>query len=246
MQQMGSDEIEPTDPANDLDGPLDLDELQKRLRATSALKEFGQLLHLLATRDNVARLETASTSFLASLRKVEGVQISDREAAALGKLIVHAGTLFLDAERAKCIRAVVMETQTPIQRVTQLLRADLDPKSHLWAAALTDVSESVAVDLPQLLRDRKPGDEFNGKILTEADIALLWSQYHILQADTQQRRANLERTRSGLLEALNEMDKAHMALFYGVQSNTLEFPEINRYLDQMEELLRLFQAVRGT
>jgi hypothetical protein len=245
MYEMGSDEIDLTDPANDLDGALSVAELQRRLRATAALKEFGQLLQALATTDNTARLETASTSFLTNLRKIEGVQLSDEKAAALGKLIVSGGRLLLDAERAKRVREVVIETRAPVKRLVTLLRQDLDPGAQLWAAVLAEARDSVEKGMPQLLKDLKPDGKLRDKVLTEADIALLWSRYQALRADTTQRCAGSEMSRSGLLTALDEMDKAHETLCYVVQFDQIQSSEVNDYLDQVEELMRLFQAIRG-
>jgi hypothetical protein len=245
MYEMGSDEIDLTDPANDLDGALSVGELQRRLRATAALKEFGQLLQALTTTDSTARLETAGTSFLTNLRKIEGVRLSDEQAAALGKLIVSGGRMLLDAERAKRVKEVVIETRTPVKRLVTLLRQDLDPNALLWAAVLVEARDSVEKGIPQLLNDLKPGGKLRDKALTEADIALLWSRYQALRADTAQRCASSEMSRSGLLAALDEMEKAHETLCYVVQTDQIQFPEINDYLDQVEELTRLFQAIRG-
>ncbi len=245
MYEIGSDEIDFDKPDTDLDGALNIDELQRRLRATAALKEFGQLLQALATEDNTARLETASTSFLTNLRKVKGVELSDEKAAAIGKVVVSGGRLLLNAERARRVREVVIETRPAVKRVVELLRQDLDPKALLWVAVLAEAQDSVEKGIPQFLGSLKPGEKFRDRTLTEADIALLWSQWQTLKADTTQRLSNSEQSRSKLLDALNEMDKAHEALYYVVQSDQVQSSEINDYLDNVEEMVRLFKAIRG-
>jgi len=246
MHEIGSEEIDLSSPDTDLDGALSVDELQRRLRATATLTEFGQLLQTLATENDIARLETAGTSFLTNLRKVPGVEMSDEKAAAIGKLIVGGGTWLLDAARAKRVREVVLETRPAVKRVAELLKQDLDPEAMLWTTVLVDANDSVNTGIYQLLNDLKPGSKLRDRVLTEADIALLWSQWQGLQTDTKRRLSDSEQRRSKLLEVIDEMIKAHEALCYIVQSDTVQFSEINSYLDQAEEVARLFKAIHGT
>lgn len=85
------------------DAGLTVKELEKRLEAVAALKDFGLLLSALATDNYTPRLLSGTNAFLTNLRKIEGINFSTEKADAIGQLVVQIGGILINSKRAKVI-----------------------------------------------------------------------------------------------------------------------------------------------
>jgi hypothetical protein len=82
------------------DGGMDrfftVERVKTRVDALDALERYATLLHTLVTTSEEAELWQASASFVTSLRKVDGVTLSDTKAAAIGAAVERVGGLLVE------------------------------------------------------------------------------------------------------------------------------------------------------
>jgi hypothetical protein len=109
-----------------------VERVKTRLDALAALERYATLLHALVTSSQAAELRAASTSFVTSLRKVDGMTLSDTRAAALAAGVERVGGLLVEYMRARAVREVVTAADPAVVRLIALVRRDFDPgEEHL-------------------------------------------------------------------------------------------------------------------
>ena len=134
-QALGDDSV----PAN-LDEPFTIDRSLPRLAALEALQEYAQLLAALVSTTPPGEVKAASDSFLANLRRVPGVSVSDMDAQTIGRVVVLGGTLLIEYKRKTAIREVVDVAHPHILATIGLVKQDFDPHSDLWNAGYRQVT----------------------------------------------------------------------------------------------------------
>lgn len=140
-----------------LEGNLTLERTKIRVEAVNALKEYGQLLHTLTTSSQAEELKNASESFVAGLKKVDAVSLSDTEAGAIIQAVQSVGGLWIEHMRKKATIKVVEHAHSSVIKLTDLLIQSFDPEDEYWsleydttvtalegAAMLPDVSKTLA------------------------------------------------------------------------------------------------------
>lgn len=234
--------IDPTtvvldDEANDLDAALSVEELEKRLAAATALRRYGQLLHALAVDDQTGRLQAATTSFITSLRKVEGgVELSDAKAGAITGLVVAIGGLAIDHARARAIKAVVIDFDPALTKVVELMREGFDPSDEAWAVVLTETQRQIDNTLGRGIVIVKRDDPALG--------AVLEVQHRELQADANRRVSAFHESQGRIDDALVKLNEARRDLYFVIQSDTITPGRIDAFFTQVEELALLYKALR--
>lgn len=153
---------------NRLEGNLTLERTKIRVEAVNALKEYGQLLHTLTTSSQTEELKNASESFVAGLKKVDAVSLSDTEAGAIMQAVQSVGGLWIEHMRKKATIKVVEHAHSSVIKLTDLLIQSFDPEDEYWsleydttvtalegAAMLPDVSKTLAAQAASVAELKK-------------------------------------------------------------------------------------------
>ena len=227
---------------DDLDKGLNVDQLEKRLKAAAALKRFGLLLETLSKDTQTAELQAASDKFVTSLRQVSNVNLSDKDAEAIGKLMGKVGGLFIEAKRKKAIKSVILESKLPLLKLAELVADDFNPTNALWLAVLIDADRSIKTTV----RDRAPrvaagklksseGDDKWG----ESEAAAWQERYKMLRIDSSDRSTRGVLVSKKMLSAIESFRTAHEDLFVVVQSPEISLGKIDGYYAEIDSLIRL-------
>ncbi len=153
------------DEAEDLE-PLSSEQLEKRLRATSVLRQYAELLDALARDDYTPRLQSQVNTMFANLNRIEGIHVSESRRDAIGALVVKVGGLFIEYQRAKAMREVIAETKDPIRSLIENLRADFDPEAVLWAADLKQTKSEIEMDLLVAIQSLRSIEDLHQETVT--------------------------------------------------------------------------------
>jgi hypothetical protein len=225
---LGDDSV----PAN-LDGPFTIDRTLPRLAALEALQEYAQLLAALVSTTPPGEIKAATDSFLASLRKVPGVSVSDMDASTIGRVVVLAGTFLVEYKRKRAIREVVERAHVPILATIERVKKDFDPASDLWNAGYRQVT----LDLRGAALAARPlvttGD-LSGQALIKDATALAaenWARFTTVSAQVTQ--------------AADRLREAQENLHNAVRSNEISTADIDAYVGRVNELVAVYGLLRG-
>jgi len=248
---LDSEALDLTDPANDLDGPMDQDQVQRRIAACTALKSYGQLLQTMANSSRTEELEAASSAFLTNIKRIHGVSLSADKSTAIGTLVVSLGGSIIDARRGSVVRKVVLDTYPTVETLVGLLKRDLDAGDLHWAGAIRANDTAIGSTLRRVMEERLIGSDFEDSTgqrkLTEADLALMRAEYAKLKADSQRILADYEKVQPGLLDALAKLEDANKALFYVVQhGDIVTAGEVEKYWGTVTTLIENIKIIRRT
>lgn len=239
MAVIDPDSIDPNDEANDLDGSLTQEQLLDRLHGVTALKEFGELLHKLATVNQTAQIQATADSFLMNLREFGDVELSQERSNAISAAVVAGSRVFTEAAKAEQIREVVRQTRGPIQALSRELRRDFDPTQELWASALTG---TIADEINDTIKDTVE-DINDDPDVSAARKTAVTQAYQALRTDADQRLSEFEAVRVKFLDTLDLFDIAHKDLH-----NVLEITDgnaaIDRFFAKAHEFVGLYRAIR--
>jgi hypothetical protein len=110
-----------------------VDRVKARIDALTALKTYAELLEELATGSPGPRLNTTADDFVAGLRRLPGVGLSDGGADGIAGAVQKIGGFFVEHLRAKAIREIVDTTHEPILKLVDLVGRDFDPRADHWS-----------------------------------------------------------------------------------------------------------------
>ena len=224
----------------DLDGGLDVKQLEKRLRAAAALKRFGRLLETLATDTQTGELQAASDNFVTSLRQVQGVNVSDAKAEAIGQVIARVGGLFIEAKRKKALQSVIIESQKPLLKLADLMAEDASPTNAAWLGLLVATDKSIQTTLARRASTVVAGSQKSAEVKWgDAEAALWQERYQGLQMDSAARSGSGVLISEGTLKAIAKFRSAQEDLFVIIQSSGVSLDKIDGYYAEIDELLRL-------
>jgi hypothetical protein len=116
-----------------MDEHFTVERVKVRVDAMRALKEYAVYLHTLLISSQQDELRNAADSFVSSLRKVQGVRLSDDKAGAIGLAVPEMGGLTVEYWRARAIREVVTARHGTILQLLELVQRDFDPKADHWS-----------------------------------------------------------------------------------------------------------------
>jgi hypothetical protein len=211
-----------------LDDLFTVGQVKTRLDTLGALSDYATLLHTLVTSSQEEALRNASDSMVASLRKVNGVTLTDDKAAAISAAVQKVGGLLIEYMRAEAVQDVVTRTHPVILEVIQLVRDDFSKTADQWkrgyvrtAQALTGAAELAA----------RHGTQHGG-LVDEA-------------------RVTARRNRDRFNLVADEVDKsaaklreAEMNLLSAVQAGRVSTESIDSYATQIEDFVKLYKILR--
>jgi hypothetical protein len=189
-----------------MDAHFTVEQVKVRVDAMHALKEYAELLHTLVTTSQQAQLQNAADSFVTSLRKVQGVSLSDEKAGAIGLAIQQVGGLVVEYMRAKAAREVVTTSHDTILQLVDLVRRDFNPKADHWSlgydvvvTALVGAAEFAAVG---------PNAAIRAPLVGEAKVAAAQNRarFTTVAAQVDASAAALRQAQINLLSALRSSD----------------------------------------
>lgn len=225
--QLNDDTVKP----DHMDEHFTVDRVRVRVDAMHALKEYAELLHTLVTTSQQAQLKNAADSFVASLRKVQGVSLSDDKAGAIGMAIQQVGGLVVEYMRAKAAREVVTASHDAILQLVDLVRRDFNPQADHWSlgydvvvTALVGAAEFAAVG---------PNAAMRAPLVGEANV---------VAAQNRARFTTLAVQVDGSAVALRE---AQINLRDVLQSSDVTFDGINSYVTQLQDFVEIYSILRA-
>jgi hypothetical protein len=214
-----------------MDDHFTVERVKVRVDALQALKEYAELLHILVTTSQQAQLQNAANSFVTSLRKVEGVSLSDDKAGAIGSAIQQVGGLVVEYMRAKAAREVVTASHDTILQLVDLVRRDFNPKADHWSlgyevvvTALVGAAELAAVG---------PNAAIRIPLVGEAKV---------VAAQNRARFTTLAAQVDGSAAALRE---AQINLLSALQSSDVTLDDINGYVGQLQDFVEIYSILRA-
>ena len=230
------------DPVLIADRPMDehfsVAQVKIRTDALKALEDYGALLQALVTTSQTEKLQKAADGFVGSLRKVNGITLTDAQAGTVGEAVQKVGGLIVEYMRAEATRQIVTDTQPHVTRLLELVRRDFDPQADHWSLGYSKVllaldgAASRAERLARVSGGASSADASTVAVVGEARAA-------------QQRNAMRFTTVSAqVLESTAKLAEAHTNLRYAVQSKEVTLDELNTYVSQVEDFVRIYAILR--
>ena len=226
--QLGDDSV----PVTALDGLFTVDRTAARLAAIDALQEYAQLLGSLVSTTPPSEVKAAADSFVASLRRVPGVSLSDTDASTIGRAVVFVGTLFIEYKRKKAIQEVVEIAHPHILATVDLVKQDFDPDSDLWSAGYRQVTLDLR-GAAQAARVHVPAGDLPAQALIAGAAAL-----------AQENAARFGAVGGEVIHTADRLREAQQNLRYAVYSNEISSQDIDNYVNQVNELMTIYSLLR--
>jgi hypothetical protein len=212
-----------------MDEPFTVDRVKARLDALGALGDYGTLLHTLVTSSQQEELQRASDSFVASMRKVKGVTMTDEKAAAISAAVEKVGGLLIEYMRARAVREVVTAADPAVLLVVTLVKQDFDPAGGNWSLGYSQTT--VALTGAATLAARRDGTR---------DAAL------IDQAGVLVRRndARFAAVAEHVGQAADALRQAEGNLLQAVDSRDVSTADIETFAGQVQDFVRIYTILR--
>jgi hypothetical protein len=227
--ELGDDSVA----VNELDGHLTIDRTLARMAALEALQEYAQLLGSLVMTTPPSEVKAASDSFLASLHKVPGVSLSDTDAQTIGRVVVLAGTLFIEYKRKKAVQEVVELAHPHIMKTIELVKQDFDPNSDFWSAGYRQVTLDLK-GAALAARPQVPSANLIGQALVKGSVTLA--------AENAARFATVS---TQVTETADRLGEAQQNLRYSVHSSDISSQDIDQYASRVNELVVIYGLLRS-
>jgi hypothetical protein len=214
-----------------MDAHFTVEQVKVRVDAMHALQEYAELLHTLVTTSQQAQLQNAADSFVTSLRKVQGVSLSDEKAGAIGLAIQQVGGLVVEYMRAKAAREVVTTSHDTILQLVDLVRRDFNPKADHWSlgydvvvTALVGAAEFAAVG---------PNAAIRAPLVGEAKVVAA------------QNRARFTTVAAQVDASAAALREAQINLLSALQSSDVTLDDINNYVVQLQDFVEIYSILRA-
>jgi hypothetical protein len=210
-----------------MDEHFTVDRVKRRLDALTALQRYATLLQTLVTSSQQAELSQAADSFVGSLRKVEGVDLSDAKAAAVSAAVQRVGGLLVEAMRARAVREVVLEADPAVLQVIALIERDFDRTAEHWSLGYAQVA--TALDGAAALAARRVHD------------AALVGEARVLAQRNRERFAAIA---ARVQEAAGAVRAAETDLRGVVESRRAETADIERLAAEVDDFVKIYAILR--
>ena len=217
------------------DGLLTPKDIGAPIRATTVLRNYGDLLLVLATDSQEEELRTAADKFTNSVRGLAAEKrgISDEQLEAVGNAIVTIGGYYIEDEKADAMKEIVPAAHPQVAKIGELLAEDFDPEAGVITTAyVLEISDVKAATRIPLLKQKKH------------------SAVRTLAVDAQELAFQGERKVAGVfpgvVSSANNMVIAHRRLVDLLISDELSVEGLSAYSKSVEELLHQLTLVRKT
>lgn len=227
--ELGDDSIN----INQLDGLLTVERVQDRLVALAALQEYAQLLEKLVSTFDQGELKGATDSFLASLRRVKGVNLQANDAEAIGKAVVLVGGVFLEYKRAKAVRQVVEFAHPYVITTVDLVQRDFDPTTDYWNAGYRQVTLDLKGAAVEAKAKVQEGDLASHQIVARALIL------------SNENWGRFQKVSSQIIVTTARLRTAQENLRAVMSSREIGIQDIEGYANQVQEFVTIYRLLRG-
>ncbi|HUO08852.1 MAG TPA: hypothetical protein VM008_11165 [Phycisphaerae bacterium] len=243
MMAINPKSVDLTSRAEDLDGPCNLDALDVRLKALSALKSYGSLLNSLATDDVSANVSASATTILGNLKQLKSLNLTDDKAQVIGTAINALSNLAIEGYKAKTVRKIVPRLNPAMIAIATLVRDDLDPGVvGGFASGLNNtIHEKIDDTLVKYVELLQPG---TGS--TAEDISAKKAALSTLQADCARVDSQLKNAQAQIQPAITNFSSSSSSLMVSVTSTDVSSDDIDAYFVQVTNLVRIYKAIRGS
>lgn len=241
----------PTEAADEaIDGGVRIDDLEARLEAVAAMREFGSILGTLSSKGDTANLNTTTGKLLESISKIDGIRLSNAQSTAIQQAVLAVAGIGIEAQRARAVRTVVLQTREVFPEIIKLIREDYDPEHYAWIRTLIEEGEAAAELNEELAlmaaiadADAEPADDTD-PTLSNAEIASLRDKSASLVTDVAGRVQIASDARPRIVAALDEFETAHVELVSIVQSgNSITSDRIESFHGTVDTLVRTYRAL---
>ena len=102
-----------------LDGYFTLEDVNARVEAAMALREYGEVLARLAGGEGAMEVGAAAERLVGSLTRLRAarkIDISDEKLGAIGSAVAGVGGIVVEAERARAVREVTSVSGPAVRR----------------------------------------------------------------------------------------------------------------------------------
>lgn len=229
------------DPVLGVEGSFTVENVRARIDAVIALKKYGQLLNVLATTTQKEELKIAADSFVTSLRKVEGVVLTNDKAAAIGRAVQLVGGLIVEQQRLSAVKTVTEESHQSVIQVIDLVVRSLDPSDLYWSAEYekTVLALHSAADIRKkwpLINDPNSNDPNN-----LASQVIIQEAHNVADA----KKGRFERISSSIIDACDKLRNAERDLINVMKYKDFSLKEIDNYVDTIEEFIKLYKILNN-
>jgi len=208
-----------------------VERVKVRVQAMQALEEYAHLLHTLVTTSQQDQLQSAADRFVTSLRKVQGVSLSDDKAGAMGLAIQQVGGLVVEYQRAKATREVVTASHDTILQLLDLVQRDFDPQAEHWSLGYALVVQSLlgAADFAAV----GPNAAISAPLIGEAKVvaAQNMARFNTVAAQVESSAAALREAQNNLRDVLHSPD--------------VSVASINSYVSQIQDFVEIYSILRA-
>ncbi len=149
------------------------------------------------------------------------------------------GGLIVEHMRAEATRQIVTDTQPHVNRVLQLVKRDFNPKEAHWSLGY----DKVLVALDGAANRAEAISRVAGGAAAAPDPVTV----ALVGEARATRRRNAERFTAmaqQVLGATGKLAEAQKNLRYAVQSDTIGFDDVNDYVAQVEDFVRIYSILR--
>lgn len=214
-----------------LDAPTSMTATAKRVAASRALRNYGELLLGLASAEPAADLQKSAQTLAESADEALGGEWSGEQREAVRDIVTAGGSFFLDRKKAGAVRRIVPAYAKPVEALASMLAADfsLDEDGFLRAY------ENVARRLKNAaIRVINSGGKYS---LSERETAVrAWRM-----AEAALERANGLSGRFGV--AIGNLREANRAMVKAVADRDYDRDEIKGYAKQIRELADAYSVL---
>ena len=213
---------------NDFTGWLDANQdLNDRIKLFNSLKQYAISLGKLDAADNSTDINDASTKLYGSLGSLQSgyqslthknLKVNDNDLKIISTVIEAIGKQIVEKKKEKAIKLVVIQTDSAVQQICQLLSTELPL-----------IKDNVTRDLHEIYQDLKKDYEKNANDLSyDQRVAYLRRidiQYHYWKGSGT--------FFDNLISLSKKISAAHSELKKAVQSGKLSTPELIRTISDM-------------
>lgn len=213
-----------------IDEHFSVERVKVRVEAMAALKGYADLLHVLVTTSQELPLRNAADSFVASLRKVQGVSLSDEKAGAIAAAVQGVGGLIVEYMRAQAAREVVNAVHPTILQILELVRRDFDPAADHWSLGY----EKIIVGLEGAAGLAAAGPNAAGT-------AALVGEAQVVAAQNRSRFRSVAEQVNNTAVSLRE---AQVNLRYAVHTTDVTMEDINSFAAKIDDFVKVYRILR--
>lgn len=204
---------------NDLDGAFDAEDIKARINAAVALSAYGNLLISLVDESQADNLKNAALQFSDSVKGVSGKALSDMQLESLGTVVYNIGGVFLEWQKAKAVKQIVLQSKTDVDHLCDLLIQDFDSKGMGLVQNIINTSVQLKDDADTALDSLKEQGASHTHIV---DKLIAIEAYKL--ADDQKVRT--KKVGGQIVESLKALKTANAELVNALENNTESLSDI--------------------